>query len=285
MAHTAQPRDDRDNRSFVDTVLDDFTPREAIVTSSTPSLPFVMLAGGILIMITTILLLNQPERAEVAAPPAEGGAVVSAAASAEPQPAPGAAGAAISAIVHPAGSGGPLQLGPALPPGASVVLTVTLPEPGVTNVVVEHARLAADGALQAAEPLTLAALPDTDGRATVEIPVAALIHDHGAGLYRIRLVWNDQVIGRTDAAVNLHQPAGVAIFEAPRDVVFEAGTYTGVEVNARGRTIGQKPFTLGNPSGADAIAYGVFNGQGHVLIMNGVWAGHWMPLSESVRLR
>ena len=283
MAQIAQPRDG--HRPFIVGLLEDEAPGDTVVTSSTPSLPLVMLIGGTLVLAVTILLLNRPE-APAGTVPLDGavqGEPVAAVPGAVSAPATGAAD--LSVIVPSTAGERPMQLGPALPPGGRVMLTVTVPQAGQSTIVVEHAFLGDDGSLRQAEPLTLAIMADSEGRARLEIPVAALAHDHGPGLYQIRMVWNGQVIGQTDAAVNLHQPSGVAILSEPREVTFEAGEYTGRQFNARGRIAGEKAFALGNPSGADAIAYGVFNGQPHALILNGVWAGYWIPLTDGVQLR
>jgi len=283
MAHIAQPRDG--HRPFLVGLLEDEAPGETVITSSTPSLPLVMLIGGTLVLAVTILLLNRPE-APAGSVPLDGavqGERVAAVPGAVAVPATGAAD--LSVIVPSTVGEQPMQMGPALPPEGRVALTMTVPQAGQSAIVVEHAWLGDDGSLRQAEPLTLAVMADSDGRAAVEIPVAALAHDQGPGLYQIRMVWNGQVIGQTDAAVSLHQPSGVAILAEPHKVTFEAGEYTGRKFNAQGRIAGEKAFALGNPSGADAMAYGVFNGQPHALILNGVWAGYWIPLAEGVQLR
>jgi len=283
MAHIAQPRDG--HRPFIVGLLEDEAPGETVITSSTPSLPLVMLIGGSLVLAVTILLLNRPE-APAGSVPLDGavqGERVAAVPGAVAVPATGAAD--LSVIVPSTVGEQPMQMGPALPPEGRVALTMTVPQAGQSAIVVEHAWLGDDGSLRQAEPLTLAVMADSDGRAAVEIPVAALAHDQGPGLYQIRMVWNGQVIGQTDAAVSLHQPSGVAILAEPHKVTFEAGEYTGRKFNAQGRIAGEKAFALGNPSGADAMAYGVFNGQPHALILNGVWAGYWIPLAEGVQLR
>ncbi len=76
----------------------------------------------------------------------------------------------------------------------------------------------------------------------------------------------------------------MAIFE-PRAVVFAAGTYTGVQVDGNGAVTDEKPYELTKASGASAVAFSMLNGTPHLLISNGVWAGHWIPVSEGMTLQ
>ena len=86
-------------------------------------------------------------------------------------------------------------------------------------------------------------------------------------------------------ALGLAQPSVVAIFTEPRQVVFAAGEYIGVQFDAAGTVASRQVSSLGAGSGAPAAAYARFSGSPHVLIAAGVWAGYWMPLGEGVELR
>lgn len=255
---------------------------EPVLSTRAPYVPFVVLAGALIIIAVTVRLLNS---SDAPAHPLSG-APVDTDGTAVPAPVNRAASGSLSVIVPPAEEGGPaLRLGPAaFPPGASVILSAVLPTTEQTFIGLEPSRLADDGSLQRAEPISLTVAPGSEGRARVQTSVAALTEELGPGVYRIRLVWREQTIGQVEAAFGLHQPSGVAIFDEPRQVLFAPGEYTGVIFNRRGRPRDSLDFTLGSGSSASAGAYAYFNGSPYVLIVTGVWAGQWMPLSDGVTL-
>ena len=77
----------------------------------------------------------------------------------------------------------------------------------------------------------------------------------------------------------------VVNFASPRQVTFQAGTYTGVLFDAAWKVAGTKPYTLPRASGASADRSAVISGKTYVKIINGIWAGYWMPLGGGVALK
>lgn len=256
---------------------------EPVLSTKAPYAPIVMLIGGALVLGVFIRLLNSapaaPDYPLSGAPVGDGSTRV-----VVTQPAAGIATGSLSLVVGTA-SGEPLQVGPAaFPPGSAVVVSVVLPGNEATSITVTLARLSDDGSLQSAEPISIPVTPDSDGMARVSTSVEALTEELGSGIYRLGLFWEGERIGGTDVALGQSQPSSVAIFAEPRVVSFAAGKHVGIRVNAAGGTRDRKPYTLTKSSGAPAGAYAQFSGVPHVLITQGLWAGYWIPLSDTVTL-
>jgi len=260
--------------------------RDIVSSTRAPYAPVVMLIGAVLVIGVVIRLLNSG--AEVAAPTAplsgqpigngEAPVVVT-------QPAVHAPSGSLSLLMPMGSADEPLPVGPAaFPAGASLVLSVVLPTDAATSVVIGLSRMAADGTLQAAQPVSLEVTPDENGAARVSTSVAKLTAELGPGLYRLNLRWDDQSLATTDVALGLGQPNNVAIFDAPRQVTFAAGTYTGVRMDPSGVVTDEKPYRLDSASGAPSIAFGVVNGRPHLLISQGVWGGYWVAITDGVSL-
>ena len=244
-----------------------------------------MLIGGVLVLGVIIRLLNTEPAVPVypmsGAPVGDGQAPV-----VVTQPAARVATGSLSLLMPVDQSGEPMQVGPAaFPAGAAVVLSVVLPTNEPSAITVSLARLADDGSLQRAEPIAIDVLPDSDGMARVSTTVATLTSELGAGIYRVGLQWDGERIGGTDVALGLQQPSSVAIFSQPRRVSFAAGKYVGQRMDAKGQPVDTKPYTLGSASSAPAAAYAQFGGVPHALITAGIWAGYWIPLSDSATLQ
>jgi hypothetical protein len=60
-------------------------------------------------------------------------------------------------------------------------------------------------------------------------------------------------------------------------VTFLAGTYSGYLLSASGNPVSAKTATLTRTSGASADARAVVNGVPYLHIINGIWAGRWVP--------
>lgn len=258
--------------------------RDFFVSTRAPYVPLVMLLGGVLVIAMVIRLLNGAAGHGDTDNPLSGEAV-------------GASDAPVVVVKEPTGAptgslslsvplaGADLNVGPgAFPPDGSVVVTVVLPTSEATSVAIRLRQLQDDGSLKAASSIMLDLQPDEGGSAEATTTVQALTDELGPGLYRVALRWEDVRIGGADVALGLYQPTNVAIFNDPRQVSFAAGRYVGVKVNARGRETDTKPFRLQNPSGAPATAYALLNGEPHLLISKGVWAGYWIPMGDGVTL-
>jgi spore germination protein YaaH len=74
------------------------------------------------------------------------------------------------------------------------------------------------------------------------------------------------------------------IFAAARKVTFSAGTYTAYRFDTSGHVTSSRRASLPRTSGAAATSRAVINGRAYVAIMNGIWAGYWMPLGGGVAL-
>ena len=256
---------------------------EPILSTKAPYAPIVMLIGGVLVLGVVIRLLNAspaaPDNPLSGAPVGDGPARVIVT-----QPAAGSATGSLSLVVGTA-SGEPIEVGPAaFPPGSAMALSVLLPNSEPTTISVTLTRLSDDGTLQSAEPISIPVTPDSDGMARVSTSVEALTTELGAGIYRLGLFWEGERIGGTDVALGQSQPSSIAIFSEPRVVSFAAGKHVGIRVNAAGETKNRKPYTLTKSSGAPAGAYAQFSGTPHVLVTEGLWAGYWIPLSDTVTL-
>ncbi|HEX5039103.1 MAG TPA: CAP domain-containing protein [Candidatus Limnocylindria bacterium] len=69
-----------------------------------------------------------------------------------------------------------------------------------------------------------------------------------------------------------------------RDIVFGAGTHTGYVYRTDGSIVSRKSATLYRTSGADTTKRAVINGRRCFYVVNGIWAGHWVPDTASVWL-
>ena len=68
-------------------------------------------------------------------------------------------------------------------------------------------------------------------------------------------------------------------------VSFLAGTYTGYRFTSAWAVSGSKRYTLASSSSAATSSWAVINGRGHAYIVNGVWAGYWVPTGGGVTIR
>jgi hypothetical protein len=267
------------------------THQEPYVSGRTPHLSAAVLLGAALIVGLAFRFVNGEEPAStglLSGAPVDGVVIGAAARPALPDEPAAWLHLASGAPTIRAGTAAsdPVPLRPsAYPPKSAVALTVWLPTTDEAAVQVASARLEADGGLASAVRLELGLTPGDDGRATVETSVADLLGERAPGIYRVVVRWDGAVIGSQDVALGMSQPSGVAIFTEPRQVVFLAGEYTGVQFDAAGEVNGKNSFALGANSGAPGAAYARFGGSPYVLIADGVWAGFWMPLGEGVELR
>ena len=71
-------------------------------------------------------------------------------------------------------------------------------------------------------------------------------------------------------------------YATPRRLAFTATTFTGYRYDAAGRVIGSRKVALSRPSGASASARAIINGRPHFYVIDGVWAGYWVPDTAEV---
>jgi hypothetical protein len=244
-----------------------------------PYAPIVMLIGAVAVIAVVIALLNRGGSDE----PLSGSPVGSG--SPEAVAAGGSASGSIALLMPISAGGQTLEVGPAaFPPGSDIALDVELPAEGTATVVVALSRMQDDGTMRAGQEISLDVQLDANGSASVTASIETLTAELGPGIYHVELRWQGEPIGAADVTLGMAQPANVVIFDAPRNVTFAAGTYTGVRVDATGAVTDSKPFELGKASGAPAAAFANLNGTPHVLITAGVWAGYWVPVVEGVSL-
>ena len=65
-------------------------------------------------------------------------------------------------------------------------------------------------------------------------------------------------------------------------VWFLAGTHVGYRFNTAWQVASTWSYTLARSSSASADKWAVINGRPYVAIVNGVWAGYWVPIGSGV---
>ena len=65
-------------------------------------------------------------------------------------------------------------------------------------------------------------------------------------------------------------------------IALQAGTYTGFQFDANGTVLGGRTASLGKSSAANISARAIINGRPYLAVINGIWAGYWLPESPSV---
>ena len=264
------------------------TSSEPYVSGRTPHLFAVTLVGAALVLATLVRLFGAEPVPEY---PLSGAPVDGAV---EPTlTLPDEASASIQTAVAPgrtlAGVGDfdPAMVGPLpVPREGSLTVRVSLPIDEATVVGVTASRMRLNGAVRHGELSTYTVLPGADGAATVGAPVTDLIGDGGGGIYQVTVTWNGAVLAEEHLALAAEQPTGVAVFDEPRLVRITPGRHTAVRFDASGSVHAEKTRRIrGSGRTFEAIAYARFDGRAHVLIGDGRWARHWMPLGDGVRLR
>jgi spore germination protein YaaH len=67
-------------------------------------------------------------------------------------------------------------------------------------------------------------------------------------------------------------------------IAFAAGTHTGYRFDSSGAITASRSYTLGSVSGANINARAVINGRLYLAVVNGIWAGYWLPESAAVHM-
>lgn len=76
------------------------------------------------------------------------------------------------------------------------------------------------------------------------------------------------------------------LFNPPRTLTFQTGTYTGYKFNATGGITGSKPYTLTKISGAPTNQWSTVpvRGGNYYFVTAGVWAGYWVQASSRITI-
>jgi len=141
-------------------------------------------------------------------------------------------------------------------------------------------RFDASGAVTASRAYTLA---KTSTAATSERATALPGHT-GAWFYVVNGVWAGYWV-QESPRVYLPGIAELVTYSPARRVAFQAGAHTGYRFNSTWQVSATKTYTLAASSSASADRWAVINGRAYVYIVNGVWAGYWMPMGSGVTVR
>jgi spore germination protein YaaH len=106
----------------------------------------------------------------------------------------------------------------------------------------------------------------------------------GAWFYVVNGIWAGYWVPES-ARVHLSGIAELALYNPTRSVSFQAGTHTGYRFFSTWQVSGSRSFALASASSAAADRYAVINGRAYVYVVNGVWAGYWMPLGGGVTVK
>jgi len=74
-------------------------------------------------------------------------------------------------------------------------------------------------------------------------------------------------------------------YSPSRSIAFQAGTHTGYRFSSAWAVSATKSYTLARSSSASADRWAVINGRAYVSIVDGIWAGYWMPVGGGVTVR
>jgi len=72
------------------------------------------------------------------------------------------------------------------------------------------------------------------------------------------------------------------VYDGSRRLVFDAGFHVGFKYYSSGNSYARLAATLSRRSGADAAGWAIINGRPHYYVIDGIWAGYWMPDSTNV---
>jgi spore germination protein YaaH len=141
-------------------------------------------------------------------------------------------------------------------------------------------RFDASGAVIATKTVTL-----TKSSAAATSQRSKIIPGHsGAWFYVVNGIWAGYWV-RESPKVYLAGISEITTFSPARLVWFAAGTWTGYRFDSAGHVIASKRYTLSRSSWASAGAQAIINGRTYLAIINGVWAGYWLPASSSIVLK
>lgn len=76
-----------------------------------------------------------------------------------------------------------------------------------------------------------------------------------------------------------------AAYASSTRIVVRAGQHIGYRFDSAGRVTGTRSYRLGSTSGANVDGRAIINGLPYLSVINGVWAGYWLPESAAVHRR
>jgi hypothetical protein len=78
----------------------------------------------------------------------------------------------------------------------------------------------------------------------------------------------------------------ITTYDPPAKLYFAGGNHVGYKFSDSGAVLGSKSYTLGHASSASTSSRRNFPGQpGYwFYVVNGVWAGYWVPESTQIAL-
>jgi hypothetical protein len=103
----------------------------------------------------------------------------------------------------------------------------------------------------------------------------------GAWLWVPSGTWRDRW-ARESADLHLRGESARSPYPSSTRIQVRAGSHTGYKFDDQGRVTGSKSYGLASNSGANIDARAVINGTPHFRVLNGVWAGFWLPESSLV---
>jgi len=106
----------------------------------------------------------------------------------------------------------------------------------------------------------------------------------GAWFYVVNGVWGGYWVQESPTAY-LPGVSELVMYSPQRSIGFAAGTYRGYRFTSSWQVASTKLYTLAASSTAAADRWAVINGRAYVLMVNGVWAGYWMPVGSGVTIR
>ena len=112
-----------------------------------------------------------------------------------------------------------------------------------------------------------------------------LIPGHsGAWFYIVNGVWAGYWVAESTRTY-LPGIAEQVSYSPAHTVSFLAGTYTGYRFTSTWAVSSSKGYTLSRSSSASTSTWAVINGRGYAYIINGVWAGYWVPTGGGVTVK
>ncbi len=113
---------------------------------------------------------------------------------------------------------------------------------------------------------------------------ASLPNQPGSWFYVTNGVWAGYWLQESSSVYLASAAPGTETFAPARVVTFAAGSYTGYKFNIAGVVTTSKSYTLLRSSSASADRRAIIHGRSYLSIVNGVWAGYWIPESSSTVL-
>jgi spore germination protein YaaH len=138
-------------------------------------------------------------------------------------------------------------------------------------------RFNGSGAVVASRAFTLT----SPSSATTSQRSTAIAGHAGAWFYVTNGVWAGYFV-QESPRVYLPGVSEQVVYSPVHTVSFLAGTHVGYRFSSSWQISGTRSYALARSSSASANRWAVINGRAHVAIVNGVWAGYWIPVGSGV---